>query len=77
MKKITTFLLTAILALSVTAQQQHYCSKQKASHFNKKYSTSLPVGYTPPESNYDLTFVTVQLLFLFFYNENQQLNYSS
>ena len=61
MKKITTFLLTAITALSVTAQQQHYCSKQKASHFNKKYSASLPVGYTPPESNYDLTFYHLNL----------------
>ena len=61
MKKITTFIIASIVALSANAQQQHYCAKQKASHFNKKYSSSLPVGYIPPESNYDLKFYHLNL----------------
>lgn len=54
-KKILTVFI-ALLAANIYAQS-HYCAKQKAHHFNQsKKVISLPVGYVPPESNYDLKF---------------------
>ena len=57
MKSYLILSLILILSLSIKAQQ-HQCAQQKAKSFKLKQSSavtqSLPIGYVPPENNYDL-----------------------
>ncbi len=64
MKKITYLLLT-LLATSQLFSQQHYCASHKSKSLSKnlikKASASLPPGYVPPETKYDLKFYHLNL----------------
>ena len=66
MKKIIYASLAIVSFVRITAQQ-HYCAAQKAKYAHKNLATSLPPGYIPPESNYDLKFYQLNV------NYEQQL----
>ena len=59
MNKLT-YLFLAVFSLSKLLAQDHYCAKSKVKSFQKQKTSmrvaSLPIGYVPPESKYDLKF---------------------
>jgi aminopeptidase N len=64
MKK-TTYLLLILLTTSQLFSQQHYCASHKSKSLSKnlikKASATLPPGYVPPETKYDLKFYHLNL----------------